>query len=188
MQKMYCFVDESGQDTLGKFFVVAILTIKDKKDELGDLITEYEAKSGKNNVKWSKTTHAKRMDFISRLFSDKNIKGSLFYSLYKSVDYDYFMILSIAKVVNKTEIKKGQRISVYVDGLTKTKVKMYSNELRKLGIKNCKVKGVKKDENNVFIRIVDSVAGFIRLALYKKEIDCKKIFNGVTRSKILVEI
>lgn len=188
MQKIYCFVDESGQDTLGKFFVVAILVIKDKKDEIGDFATEYEIKSGKNNVKWSKAIHSKRMDFISKLFSNESMKGSLFYSLHQSFDYDYFMILSIAKVANKIEKKNDQKLAVYIDGLTKTKIKMYSNELRKLGIRNCKVKGVRKDENNVFIRVVDSVAGFIRLALYKKDAECKKIFNRIVKLKVLTEL
>lgn len=188
MQKIYCFVDESGQDTLGKFFVVAILAIKDNKDDLDDLITGFEVKTGKNNVKWNKSKHSRRMDFISSLFLSKKVKGGLFYSLYQGFEYDYFMILSIAKVIAKIEKKKDQKLTIYVDGLTKTKVKTYSRELRKLGIKNCKVKGVKKDENNVFIRVVDSVAGFIRLALYRKDPECKKIFVSATKLKVLVEL
>lgn len=174
MQKIYCFVDESGQDTLGSFFIVATLVVRNKKDELGILIEDLENKTGKNNSKWNKALHSKRMDFINKLFTSESVKGNLFYTQYEGIGYDSFTILSIAKVINKIDIKTNQKVSVYVDGLTKTKAAKYSSELRKLGVKNCKVKGIKKDENNVFIRAVDSVAGFIRLALYKKDKESKK--------------
>lgn len=51
MSKFYCFVDESGQDTLGKFFVIAILVVKDSKDDLTISIENIEAETGKKNVK-----------------------------------------------------------------------------------------------------------------------------------------
>ena len=188
MQKIYCFVDESGQDTLGSFFVVVTLVVKNNKDEMKILVEELENKTGKNNTKWNKSLHSKRMNFINKLFENKGIKGNLFYTQNQGIGYDSFTILSIAKVVSKIRSKQNQKVAIYVDGLTKTKATNYGSELRKIGVKNCKVKGVRKDENNVYIRIVDSVAGFIRLALYKKDADCKKIFNSVTRAKILVEI
>jgi hypothetical protein len=32
--KLYCYVDETGQDTLGKFFIVAIVVAGNQRDEL----------------------------------------------------------------------------------------------------------------------------------------------------------
>lgn len=188
MQKIYCFVDESGQDTLGSFFTVAILVVRNKKEELGILIEGIENKTGKRNVKWNKAIHSRRIDYLNKLTSNINVKGNLYYSLYQSIGYDYFMILSIAKVINKTRLKTDQKVTIYVDALTKTKATKYGSELRKIGIMNCKVKGVKKDENNVFIRIVDSLAGFVRLALYKKDKEAKKMFNDFIQKKVLVEL
>ncbi len=188
MSKLYCFVDESGQDTLGKFFAIAILVVKDNKDDLASLIINIENETGKKNVKWNKSVHIKRMAYLVKLISNKSLKGNLFYTQFEGVGYDSFTILSIAKVINKVSMIEDRKMAIYIDGLTKTKASKYSSELRKIGIKNCKVKGVKKDENNVFIRVVDGVAGFIRLALYKKDRESRVIFNKMVSSKILIEV
>jgi len=188
MQKIYCFVDESGQDTSGSFFIVATLVVRNKKDELSILIEDIENKTGKNNSKWNKALHSKRMDYVNKLFISESVKGNLFYTRHEGNVYDSFTVLSIAKVISKIKIKTNQKVSIYVDGLTKTKASKYSSELRKIGIKNCKVKGVKKDENNVFIRVVDSVAGFVRLALFKKDKESKKLFNDIIKTKALIEL
>lgn len=128
------------------------------------------------------------MTYLAKLISNKKIRGNLFYTQFEGVGYDSFTILSIAKVINKVSVIKSQKVVIYVDGLTKIKAKKYGSELRKIGIKNCKVKGVKKDENNIFIRVVDAVAGFIRLALYKKDKESKKLFNNIIKSKVLTEV
>lgn len=33
-QKLYCYVDETGQDTKGKLFIVVAIVIEKEKDEL----------------------------------------------------------------------------------------------------------------------------------------------------------
>ena len=188
MQKIYCYVDESGQDTLGSFFIIVTLVVKNKKDAIGALVENIENKTGKKNTKWNKALHIKRMAYINEILTNNAIRGNLFYTKHLGIGYDSFTILSIAKVINKIRIKSDQKVSIYIDALTKTKSAKYSLELRKIGVKNCKVKGVKRDENNVFIRVVDSAAGFIRLALYKKDKDSKKLFNDAIKSRTIIEV
>lgn len=188
MSKIYCYVDESGQDTRGSFFTITVFVISKNKEQLGNLIEEIETKTGKRNIKWNKAIHSKRMDYLRKLISEVDLQGKLFYSVYQGIEYDYFAILSIAKVINKINIKKNQKISIYIDGLTKTRAMKYGSELRKLGVKNCKVKGVRKDENNVFIRVADSLAGLIRLSIYKKDSESIKIFNKMTKLNALDEV
>lgn len=188
MQKVYCFVDESGQDTLGSFFVVATLVVKNEKEKIEKQIEDLEKETGKRKAKWNKAVHSERIDFVTKLISNKSIKGNLYYSLFEGIGYDFFTILSIAKVINQIDLKVKQKIAIYVDGLTKNKALKYTVELRKLGVKNCRVKGVRKDENNVFIRIVDSIAGFTRYALYKKDKESKKIFEKALKSKSIKNI
>ena len=188
MQKIYCFIDESGQDTLGSFFIVATLVVKHEKEKLGVLMENLENDTGKGKAKWNKAIHSKRMDFIMKLISNKNIRGNLYYSLYSEIGYDSFTILSIAKVINKIKVKTEQKVNVYVDGLTKNKAVKYTGELRKLGVKNSRVKGVRKDENNVFIRIADSLAGFVRYAEYKKDREAKNMLNKALKKKIIIEL
>lgn len=36
MKKLYVYVDETGQDTLGTIFVVVTVVVQEAKDELGE--------------------------------------------------------------------------------------------------------------------------------------------------------
>lgn len=87
--KLYCFVDESGQDTKGELFLVAII-LHDTTNLilLEDKLELLEKQTGKSKLKWKKT--------------NKDIK-----------------------------------------------------------IKYRKIRGI-KDEQNVFIRLADTMAGFLR--------------------------
>jgi hypothetical protein len=51
---------------------------------------------------------------------------------------------------------------VFVDGLKKKEIEVFSRGLRDLRIRTRKIRGVKKDENNAFIRLVDAICGLIR--------------------------
>lgn len=45
-QKLYCYVDESGQDTKGKLFVVGIVVTGNEKEELSPLLRLADAIAG----------------------------------------------------------------------------------------------------------------------------------------------
>ena len=51
MQKLYCYVDETGQDTKGKLFIISIVLTERERDELEKRIEEIEQKSGKGKLK-----------------------------------------------------------------------------------------------------------------------------------------
>lgn len=53
-------------------------------------------------------------------------------------------------------------MTVFVDGFKKKEIEVFSRGLRDLRIKTRKIRGVKKDENNAFIRLVDVLCGLIR--------------------------
>lgn len=50
-QKLYCYVDETGQDTEGDLFVVSLVVTGDERDELLKLCESIEKKSGKGKFK-----------------------------------------------------------------------------------------------------------------------------------------
>lgn len=52
MDKLYCFVDETGQDTKGKFFLVSVVISGAEREHLGKLLNETEQQSGKLEKKW----------------------------------------------------------------------------------------------------------------------------------------
>ncbi|MDP2951519.1 MAG: hypothetical protein Q8N55_03995 [bacterium] len=67
-----------------------------------------------------------------------------------------------AKAILKKAQKKPYTASIYVDGFNKKEVANFSKELRALQINKKKVRGVKRDENNAFIRFADALCGLVR--------------------------
>lgn len=185
-QKLYCYVDENGQDTKGDIFIVSVVVTGQERDELLKLCEEIEIKSGKQKDKWGRAKPKRRLDYIKLVFSNKNFKGKLRYSIYRDqINYDMTTIVGIAKAIHYKEPEQYTSI-IYVDGLKKTKRHEYGSELRKLGISTHKVQGVKKDENNALIRLADALAGFVRDVMDggKEELS---IFKDAKKNGSLIE-
>ena len=52
MQKLYCYVDESGQDTKGDLFLVSVVITEEERDELRRKLIKIEKTSQKGQRKW----------------------------------------------------------------------------------------------------------------------------------------
>lgn len=187
-QKLYCYVDENGQDTKGKIFIVSIVITGDERDKLMEFCEEIEIKSGKKKDKWGRASYKRRIDYLKSVFSITSFKKKLRYSLYRGqVNYDMATIMGIAKAVHFKEPENYTTI-IYVDGLARTKRHEYGSQLRKLGIPTRKVQGVVKDENNALIRLADAIAGFIRDAVEGNDVQLKSIFIEALEKGILIEV
>lgn len=187
-QKLYCYVDENGQDTKGKVFIVSIVVTGKERDSLMQLCEEIEEKSGKKKDKWGRSNYLRRLDYLKRILSSKSFKRKLRYSVYHDqVNYDIATIMGIAKAVRFKEPSNYTTL-IYVDGLAKTKRHGYGSELRKLGIPTRKVQGIAKDENNALTRLADSVAGFVRDVIDGKDKASKAIFKTAIEKEILIEV
>jgi hypothetical protein len=55
-QKLYAYVDESGQDTFGELFVVATVLTADNHARVRQSLERLERASGKGLRKWIKAT------------------------------------------------------------------------------------------------------------------------------------
>ena len=187
-QKVYCYVDESGQDTKGDVFIVSVVVTSKERDELLQICEDVEEKSGKGKFKWGKAEDKRRLEYLKTIFSLKIFKGKLRYSIYRhQVNYDMATIVGIAKAVHFREPKKYTTL-IYIDGLHKTKRHKYGSELRKLGVPTRKVQGITKDENNSLTRLADAIAGFVRDVLEKENKNAQKLFTKAIKEKSLVEV
>lgn len=64
MLKLYCYTDETGQDTKGEMFLVSVLlTEKDDLEALKEKILEIERKT-KGSKKWTKTSNRNKILLI----------------------------------------------------------------------------------------------------------------------------
>lgn len=160
--KLYCYVDETGQDTKGAFFLVAI--VLKENEELEDLKKQLfiiESSSGKGYLNWKKLTFESKRKLFYKLSHLKELHGSIFYSTYQnSTAYTSLTALSIAKAV-LTKSPDDYIISIIIDGLNNKEREVITHELKKLKIRYRKIRGM-KDEQNVFLRLAHLFAGYLR--------------------------
>jgi hypothetical protein len=189
VEKFYCYVDETGQDTEGKLFIVAVIVTGQERDELLTLCEQLESVSGKGKFKWSKARHDLRMRYLRHIFADDRFAGNLRYCVFRDTqDYDTASVEAIAKAVLFKKPTDEYTTRIYVDGLTKTKRREYGARLRKLGLRVRQVRGVARDESNALIRLADTIAGFVRAGLEGKSKDIQDLFERVQREGVLVEV
>lgn len=162
LTKLYCYVDETGQDTKGELFlVVVVLKEIENLSSLEIKLIEIEDKTGKKQLKWRKTSNAIKKTYLGRLLQINDLKRSIFYSKYRdSKEYPKLTSLTIAKAVLAKQ-EKNYSVTVVIDGLNDREREVVREELKKLKIKYRKIRGM-KDEQSVFLRLADAMAGFLR--------------------------
>jgi len=89
-------------------------------------------------------------------------------------------------LINLKKFKKYS-VNIIIDGLNKTEREIVRKELKNLNIKYRKVKSNLKDEQDVFLRLVDCLAGFIRDYL-EKEKYAINLFKQYDFIKLLTKI
>jgi hypothetical protein len=160
--KIYCYVDETGQDTGGKLFIVAVVVAQQDREETRKLLEEIEQRTGKKATKWQKSRSSKKKAYIERVFTHTIFHKKIYFSLYQeNKAYQELTVLSIASAINASKTVGDYKASIFIDGLQKSEVAKVGAMLRKIGIHTEKVRGV-RDESNAIIRLADAVAGFVR--------------------------
>jgi hypothetical protein len=160
--KLCSFVDETGQDTKGKFFLVSVVLLEQSmRDQLETVIEEIEIKTGKHKTKWGNTLINVKKDFLREIGKIAGLKQTLFYSVYHDTKkYNYLTSITIAKVVQALT-KEDSFVLIVVDGLNKKEMEKMRSDMKNLGIKYRHIRGM-RDEQNVYLRLADSLAGFVR--------------------------
>ena len=185
----YCYVDESGQDTLGELFIVSTVLISGGKEELIAFCEEVERISGKGKFKWGKAKHRLRLDYMRRIFADPRFRGCLGFSIFRDCeDFDLATIESIAMTIQAREAEEAAKARIYVDGLSARKRHLYGSSLRKMGLSRHTVKGVPRDENHALIRLADAVAGFVRDAITEDRQEVRSLFEQGVESGVLAKV
>ena len=186
-QKLYCYVDETGQDTLGKFFIVSVVVAADAREEMVARLEQIERVSRKANAKWIAARPAERIAYMTAVLSDPLFKGTLHFSYYEQTTQ--YMAMTVVTTARAIFSIPGQGVAaVYVDGLPRPRVQWFGTELRHLGIRTSKVVGVRREESDALIRLADACCGFIRNALLGKDPKLGVLFERAKKNGYLRDI
>ena len=165
--KVYCYVDETGQDTQGKFFIVGVVVATG--EDQGQMIHTCEAiesRTGKGRVKWTKTRKDKRWAYMEEILRTPVFHGRLFVAHYKNTqDYLTATVDAIARVLGvilAEEAREKTRIIVLIDALPKKHIQRVRHSLRNRGHQVKKVRGVRHERGDALIRLADALCGFAR--------------------------
>jgi len=184
MQKLYCYVDETGQDTRGKIFIVSVIIQEKDLDLLRKQLEEIERDSGKGRRKWMQTRPQSKVAYLRRVLKIPSLKGRLCYATYNNTtNYLSLTVLTTARAIT-TEAERDYQAVVYVDGLPRSLTGWFGSELRHLQIRTRKIRGVRNEEADALMRLADAACGFIRDALSGWE-EMKQLLNTVKKKEVI---
>lgn len=185
-QKLYCYVDETGQDIRSNVFIVVAVVNAEEQVFLRRQLETIEQETGIGKRKWHKASHERRMLFLETAFERGIAKNSIFFGTYrKPLPYFLPMLDTVAKAI-KAKASGAYQTRVYVDGIDRKKAKELTNALRMEGVSLVMVKG-KRDESEPLIRFADRWAGCSRASL-EGNAEAKLLVESAKRTGYLREI
>ncbi|MFA6306196.1 MAG: DUF3800 domain-containing protein [Patescibacteria group bacterium] len=185
-QKIYAYVDETGQDAGSEFFIVVTVTSDKDQQFLRDALVNIELLAGTGRLKWHKSRHERRMKYLEMVLRKRIGQGEVFFGKYKKPLPYFFPMLETIKQAIIKKAAGDYRAIVTVDGIDKKKAAELTNALRIGGLKLKTVRG-KRDESEPLIRLADMWAGCIRDAFFTGG-QAKIFYEQATQTGYLIKI
>jgi hypothetical protein len=190
MRKLYCYVDESGQDTFAQpnrrhIFVVGVVIANQNRDALSRACERYEQISGKGKFKWNSAERTRRLHYMHLILHDKRFRQVLRFSSFHHItkkDFDASTVKGIAWAALLSAPSPPFVIQVRVDGLAKKKRSEYRQGLKRMG----EVKGVPREKSSPLTRLADALAGMVRDADLGEDADAKELLGGAVAEGLIV--
>lgn len=186
LQKLYCYVDETGQDTKGQFFLVAVIILGQEREELKKDLERIEQTTGKRELRWQKTQFTRRKNYLELALANPHLKGEIFFTQFSGIKYPEFTITAITKAVKKKVKTRNYELTVLIEGLKREERRFFASGLRHQGIRVKKVRGLRQ-ESDAIIRLADSLAGFLR-DVKKGEAWTQDLFKRISTQGIIEEV
>jgi hypothetical protein len=160
-QKLFCYVDETGQDDRSNFFIVVTIIGVGDQQELKDALVQIEQDSRIGGKKWHKLRSPERESFMETIVNLGLAAGRVYFGKFKKpLPFFLPMLETLTRAIQDIADDDPQ-VVVYVDGIDKKKARELTNALRLKGIKAKQVRSA-RDESEPMIRLADRWAGCIR--------------------------
>lgn len=183
MQKLYCYVDETGQDTGGRLFLVSVIITEKEQQELREKLEIIEKQTKKRFSKWIKTKKDIKRKYLQKIIETNLFKNKIFFAHHiQTKAYTLATIDTTAKAISRKALREYEA-NIYIDGLSRTERRRFASELRKLRIKVRKVRGI-RDQSDAFIRLADAICGFVRDYL-EEEKYAQEFYRKAIQGKII---
>ncbi|GEM_PF-6845366 len=128
MQKLYAYVDETGQDTHGVFFLVAVVIAEEDREQLQAALEQIDQQSQKGRLKWRKASFERRIEYLRAVLSTPLVRGKIFFGRYAGTRaYLDLTIYTTAKAILK-RAEGTYRAVVWVDGLDKQEARRFEKK------------------------------------------------------------
>lgn len=186
MTKLYCYVDETGQDVGSKVFIVVAIVSAEDQEEIRSMLLEIERVARTDGLKWHKNTSKRRLQYLSLTFKKHIAAGHIYFGRYeKPLPYFFPMLEVIEKAIFGMRLK-NYKASIIVDGIDNKKAIELTNALRLQGIRLAMVRS-RRDESEPLIRLADMWAGCIRVAL-QGDRQTRLLFHRAIKSRFIIEV
>ncbi len=182
-QKIYCYVDESGQDSKSREFIAVAIIVPRKMRETGQRQLINLEKSMKTfGLKWHKTKLDRALNYLKAVVDQKIAKGQTYIGYFKKPTPYFFPIVdTIENAIKETmQNNKAYQATIYIDGNDKKKSLEVTNVLRSHGIRLHRVRSA-RDESEPMIRLADMWAGCARSATLGNKQSHKQIITAQKR-------
>jgi len=183
MQKLYCYVDESGQDVKSEFFVVAAIVSGQEQERLRNRLLQVEKMTKSGGKKWRKLRSENRVKHLNIILDQKIGKSDVCFGCFKKPIPYSFPIIEVVEKAIKRRAKGRYNAIVYIDGIDRKKAAELTNALRMRGVSLRFIKS-RRDESEPLIRLADMWAGCIRGVLLGKRENIK-ILDRAKKEKYL---
>ncbi len=161
--KLAVYVDETGQDTRGRFFLVSVvLTESSSLDDLRVRLTKLERTSKKGKKKWRQTRPVQRIAYLVGLPPILTDIAPVYWRSYpEGTDYSIRTAEATLAAMNHRDPAGTAQLTVIVDGLNWKERATFARVFRSHRRKWHKLTGG-RDEADPLLRLTDALAGFLR--------------------------
>lgn len=184
-KKLYCYVDETGQDVGSKLFIVVAVIITSNVNGVRERLLNLETDTRIGKIKWHKSDYKYRIKFMEEFLSRDNKDLHVYFLKAQKPVFYYLPTVEILQRAISANSTSNTQAIVCIDGLDKFSGKKYTNALRTKILKIKLAKGV-RDESEPLIRLADRWAGCIRMALLGNE-QCQALVARAEKKGLLKE-
>jgi hypothetical protein len=167
-KRLYCYVDESGQDPALNVFIVVAVVSAAEQEAFREALMEIEQLAGVGHGKWHGSKPARRLRYIELALERDLGRDEVFFGTFqKPLPYFFPMMEVVEDAIKVKAGSSSYSAKVFVDGIDRKKAGELTNALRLRGISLGMIRG-RRDESEPIIRLADMWAGCIRGATQGK--------------------